>query len=71
MHTYKDAIRNTKGAFILYPGSNTNIFGEFNEIIPGIGALYIRPSKSDSGIDKFKKFLLEIIDYCNNHYYVT
>ena len=39
MHAYKDAIRRSGGAYILYPGkteSKTNFQG-FHEIIPGVG----------------------------------
>ncbi len=48
MHSYRDAIR-TGGAYILYPGQVPfNKFG-FHEIIPGLGAFPMRPSKTDTG----------------------
>ena len=44
MHAYKDAIRRTGGAYILYPGTdNQNPLKGFHEIIPGLGAFAIRP----------------------------
>jgi predicted component of viral defense system (DUF524 family) len=39
MHAYKDAIRRTGGAYILYPGTEQKAFRGFHEIIPGLGAL--------------------------------
>ena len=34
MHTYKDAIRRTGGAYILYPGDTNKQMKGFHEIIP-------------------------------------
>lgn len=68
MHAYRDAIRRTGGSYILYPGvgdpSETNsVFKGFHEIIPGLGAFAIRPSKdkSGTGIDKLSLFIDEVI----------
>ncbi len=62
MHTYKDAIRRTAGAYILYPGTDSRYtkFG-FHEIIPGLGAFSIRPSALNNGTEELKRFLNEII----------
>lgn len=37
MHAYKDAIRRTGGAYILYPGTENQVIHGFHEIIPGLG----------------------------------
>lgn len=66
MHTYKDAIRRTGGAYVLYPGENSIERKGFHEIIPGLGAFPVRPSKTDTGIGDLKKFILEIIDHFIN-----
>ncbi len=66
MHAYKDAIRRTGGAYILYPGENPIERKGFHEIIPGLGAFPVRPSKTDTGIGDLKKFILEIIDHFIN-----
>jgi predicted component of viral defense system (DUF524 family) len=63
MHAYKDAIRRTGGAYVLYPGDKSVNQKGFHEIIPGLGAFPVRPSKSDSGIGELKAFILEIIDH--------
>lgn len=66
MHAYKDAIRRTGGAYVLYPGSETINQKGFHEIIPGLGAFPVRPSKTDNGIGELKAFILEIIDHFIN-----
>ncbi len=66
MHAYKDAIRRTGGAYVLYPGENSIERKGFHEIIPGLGAFPVRPSKTDTGIGDLQKFILEIIDHFIN-----
>lgn len=66
MHAYKDAIRRTGGAYILYPGDISSKQKGFHEIIPGLGAFPIRPSKTDSGIVELKSFIYEVIDHFMN-----
>ncbi len=66
MHAYKDAIRRTGGAYVLYPGDKTINKKGFHEIIPGLGAFPVKPSKTDSGISELKAFILEIIEHFIN-----
>lgn len=66
MHAYKDAIRRTGGAYVLYPGDKSLNRKGFHEIIPGLGAFPVRPSKNNSGIGDLKAFILEIIDHFIN-----
>ena len=66
MHAYKDAIRRTGGAYVLYPGEKSINQKGFHEIIPGLGAFPVKPSKTDSGIGELKAFILEIIDHFIN-----
>jgi predicted component of viral defense system (DUF524 family) len=66
MHAYKDAIRRTGGAYVLYPGDKSIIQKGFHEIIPGLGAFPVKPSKTDSGIGELKAFILEIIEHFIN-----
>lgn len=44
MHAYKDAIRRTSGAYIIYPGTIQCRLRGFHEIIPGLGAFCLTPS---------------------------
>jgi len=66
MHAYKDAIRRTGGAYVLYPGEKSLKREGFHEIIPGLGAFPVRPSKNDSGIGELKSFILDLIDHFVN-----
>lgn len=73
MHTYKDAIYKTIGAYILYPGKDQyTIFREFDDhIIPSVGAFRIIPDGNaetcEENIEIFiKKSLTELINYENS-----
>lgn len=63
MHAYKDAIRRTGGAYVLYPGIGKNEpLRGFHELIPGLGAFVIKPNKSDKEKAALKEFILKVID---------
>ena len=68
MHSYKDAIRRTAGAYVLYPGADGKVYKRkgFHELIPGLGAFAIRPSKTDNGRDELKRFLLDVVAHFQN-----
>ncbi len=67
MHAYKDAIRRTGGAYILYPGTEAQIPLEgFHEIIPGLGAFAIRPKEGENGTAELGDFIDKIIAHFNN-----
>lgn len=63
MHTYRDAIRRTAGAYVLYPGGKmgSEKFRGFHEILPGLGAFAIFPSKNNSGIHELEIFLRDVV----------
>lgn len=61
MHAYKDAIRRTGGAYVLYPGTEKKIRKGFHEIIPGLGAFCIAPGHEDEQVPALKRFLREIV----------
>ncbi|MEO7990793.1 MAG: DUF2357 domain-containing protein [Chryseolinea sp.] len=66
MHAYRDAIRRTAGAYVLYPGSKSeNVIG-FHEILPGLGAFAISPSQQSDGILELKIFLSEVVQHFLN-----
>ncbi|BFG70009.1 hypothetical protein KACHI17_08900 [Sediminibacterium sp. KACHI17] len=66
MHAYKDAIRRTGGAYVLYPGDKSINQKGFHEIIPGLGAFPVKPSKTDNGIGELKAFILDVIEHFTN-----
>ena len=62
MHAYKDAIRRTGGAYVLYPGEGKNDpFRGFHELIPGLGAFVIKPNKDDKDKEHLKTFIKKVI----------
>lgn len=63
MHAYKDAIRRSGGAYILYPGEKEKSFRGFHEIIPGLGAFSVNPSSDNSEIKELSKFIDLVIDH--------
>lgn len=62
MHAYKDAIRRTSGAYILYPGTVQRRLRGFHEIIPGLGAFCLTPSNCYEELIELQVFLLKIVD---------
>ena len=62
MHAYKDAIRRTSGAYILYPGTVERTIKGFHEIIPGMGAFCLTPSNYDEELISLQVFLLKIVE---------
>ena len=70
MHAYRDAIRRSAGAYVLYPGSDegrTPNHSQFHEILPGLGAFVLRPT--DSGTTSresesaLRSFLMDVISH--------
>lgn len=67
MHAYKDAIRRTGGAYVLYPGEGKNEpFRGFHELIPGLGAFVIKPNKEEKDKKALRGFILKVVDHFND-----
>jgi len=66
MHAYRDAIRRTAGAYIIYPGDNSIQKKGFHELIPGLGAFTLRPSSTNSGGESIKVFLSQVLKHFHN-----
>lgn len=66
MHAYKDAIRRTSGAYILYPGSTNKYLRGFHEILPGLGAFCLRPNSIENDSKEIKEFLHDILQHMQN-----
>ena len=70
MHAYRDAIKRSEGAYVIYPGGNTDPthFHGFHEILPGLGAFAIKPGADGQGIglQHLSRFIDEAIAHvCN------
>ena len=66
MHAYKDAIRRTGGAYILYPGDNESRFKGFHEIIPGLGAFSLNPETEKKDVLALSNFIDEVVYHLVN-----
>ena len=69
MHAYRDAIKRSHGAYVLYPGRGNEIFrGFFHEILPGLGAFAIAPDEfgAAQGMQALEKFLDDVLMHLAN-----
>lgn len=62
MHAYKDAIRRTGGAYVLYPGTETKEYNGFHELIPGLGAFAVNPSEEENGMHNISGFIDRVVE---------
>jgi hypothetical protein len=65
MHAYRDAIRRSAGAFVLYPGNEQREpFTEYHEVLPGLGAFVLRPGPAGAtGVKDLERFMADVIDH--------
>ena len=70
MHAYRDAIRRSAGAYVLYPGNagDGRKFEQFHELLPGLGAFAIHPKADGAaeGMGELRKFLDDVIEHLSN-----
>lgn len=70
MHAYRDAIKRSHGAYVLYPGTpdGGQRMQGFHEILPGLGAFPVSPDNDGSarGTDALHNFLEEILNHLSN-----
>lgn len=65
MHAYRDAIRRSAGAYVLYPGNEQREpFTQYREVLPGLGAFVLRPAANGArGVADLERFLACVIDH--------
>ena len=70
MHAYRDAIKRSQGAYVLYPGrANAAVkLKGFHEILPGLGAFGVAPDENGvaQGLESLEKFLDEVLAHLSN-----
>lgn len=70
MHAYRDAIKRSQGAYVLYPGrANEAVkLKGFHEILPGLGAFGVAPDENGvaQGLESLEKFLDEVLAHLSN-----
>jgi hypothetical protein len=61
MHAYRDAIRRSAGAYVLFPGTaEPRQFREYVELIPGLGAFPLRPG-DEAGVAALQRFVKDVL----------
>lgn len=67
MHAYRDSIRRTAGAYVLYPGGDgVKDWRGFHEIVPGLGAFTMKPNREDDGSSELRTFFNDVIQHFLN-----
>jgi predicted component of viral defense system (DUF524 family) len=68
MHAYRDSIRRTEGAYVLYPGPLTgdHMWTEYHEIIPGLGAFSVRPGFESRAKESLGYFIRGVLKNASN-----
>jgi len=69
MHTYNDALRQTIGSYVLYPGDTEDKteLRKFHEIAPGVGALVMKPGNTEC-LNTLKAFLTEVFSHQSSQF---
>lgn len=60
MHAYKDAIRRTGGAYVIYPGDKNLEKRGFHEVIPGLGAFPLKPGSFGRDEEAIVAFMRDV-----------
>lgn len=65
MHAYRDAIRRSSGAYVIYPGNEDQVLFRYHEILPGLGAFALRPHRDGEaqGLGAVRGFLSAVLDH--------
>jgi len=62
MHAYRDAIRNSAAAFVLFPGSVAkSFFFSSHEALPALGAFPLRPERVEEDVARLEEFFREAL----------
>jgi predicted component of viral defense system (DUF524 family) len=70
MHAYRDAIKRSSGAYVLFPGEGAQPWKreEYREVLPGVGAFRLRPvpGGTPDGRELLASFLRSVLDHVAN-----
>jgi len=61
MHTYKDAIPHSLGAYVIYPGEKSEILRETEFEVPSVGAFPLKPGENFDQDEKIRSFLENVL----------
>lgn len=65
MHAYRDAIRRSAGAYVLYPGTAEERLPLYHELLPGLGAFALRPTDMGEaeGLTAVQRFIDDVLTH--------
>lgn len=65
MHAYRDAIRRSSGAYVIYPGTERRLRQRYHEVLPGLGAFALVPSEQAEaeGLNEIRQFIDDVLDH--------
>jgi hypothetical protein len=65
MHAYRDAINRSAGAYVVYPGDERQLFNEYHEILPGLGAFALQPGETGDarGVTAISSFIDDVLTH--------
>lgn len=71
MHAYRDAILNSEGAFVVFPGGRLDRMEKYPgsmRLLPGLGAFPLRPDSPGlgTGVGEIAKFMEEVLGLVSN-----
>lgn len=69
MHAYRDAIKRSQGAYVLYPGKGApEVHRGYHEILPGLGAFGVAPDENGAaqGLETLERFLEDVLSHLGN-----
>jgi hypothetical protein len=69
MHAYRDAVQRSAAAFVLYPGTESKLFRQYHELLPGLGAFTLGPTEEGGvrGERSLRSFLEDVLDHLATH----
>lgn len=67
MHAYRDAIRGSAGAYILFPGGDRKVLRQHYEVLPGLGAFPFVPGSDGHATPESESGVLAFIDDLIEH----
>ena len=65
MHAYRDAIKRSAGAYVIYPGTETREYRQYHELLPGLGAFALKPTEQGTAQGKvsLQRFIEDIFEH--------
>lgn len=67
MHAYRDAIRGSAGAYVLFPGGDRRLLRQYYEVLPGLGAMPFVPGADGHATRDSAEPLVAFIDDLITH----